>query len=211
MAVPTSYFTSTKNLGEILAAIKKAGVPSKFTYDFMKKLGFPSSNDRPIIPVFKAMGFLDGSGTPLDRYKRFRDETQSRAVMAEGLREAYADVFGVNQQPQKLSAEQLKGVFSRLSGKSDAVSEKMALTFKTLSGYADFDAATAAEGTVPVVVTPSGDGAVVEQPEPEPERVDHPGLAALHLRHDIHVHLPVSEDIAVYNAIFLALRQNFGE
>jgi hypothetical protein len=210
MAVPTTYFTSTKNLADALAAIKKAGVPAKFSYDFLKKLGFPSSNDRPLIPMFKAMGFLDGSGTPLDRYKRFRDDTHSRAVMAEGLREAYADVFALDQQPQRLSSEELKGLFSRLSGKSDSVAEKMALTFKSLAGFADFTAP--ADSNEQVVVTPSPDGASAEAEEkPESEAGARETVSTLHLRHDLHVHLPVSDDIAVYDAIFRALRQNFGD
>jgi hypothetical protein len=206
VAVPTSYFTSTKNLDDIFAAIKKAGVPSKFTYDFLKKLGFPSSNDRPIIPVFKSLRFLDASGTPLDRYRRFRDGGQARAVLAEGMREAYADVFGVDQQPQNLSAEELRGIFSRLSGKSDLVAEKMALTFKTLAASADFDTATV--GTQePAVVPVSANGAEAEAPAEVPAS---PSLGTLQLQHDIHVHLPVA-DITVYDAIFRALRQNFGE
>jgi hypothetical protein len=205
MAVPTSYFTSTKNLDGVLAAIQKASVPPKLTYDFLKKLGFPSSNDRPIIPVFKSLRFLDGTGTPLDRYKRFRDPSQAGAVMAEGIREAYADVFGVNQQPQGLTPEQLKGVFSRLSGKSDSVAEKMALTFKALAGHAVFDAAQVA--TPEPLITPlSSDGTEAETPD---EQSQPPSLGTLQLRHDIHIHLPVG-DIAVYDAIFRALRQNLG-
>ena len=206
MAVPTSYFTSTKNLDDVLAAIQKAGVPPKFTYDFLKKLGFPSSNDRAIIPVFKSMGFLDGSGTPLDRYKRFRDPSQAGAVMAEGIREAYADVFGVNQQPQGLTPEQLKGVFSRLSGKSDSVAEKMALTFNALAGHADFDKAQVAATPEPLVAPPSSDGTEAETLAEERQP---PPLGTLQLRHDIHIHLPVG-DIGVYDAIFRALRQNLG-
>jgi hypothetical protein len=87
------------------------------------------------------------------------------------------------------------------------VAEKMALTFKTLSGFADFAAAATTEGAATAAVTPTGDGAVAEEHDWQLE----PARPTLHLRHDIHVHLPVSEDIAVYNAIFLALRQNFGE
>jgi hypothetical protein len=198
VAVPTSYLTSAKNLDGILAALKKAGVPGKFSYDFLKQLGFPSSNDRPLVPVLKAMRFVEDSGVPLDRYKRFRDESQSKAVMAEGLRDAYSDVFAINQQPHGMSAEELKGVFARLSGKSDAVAEKMALTFKALSRHADFTAVPSADGAFPA----TRDLPAMDENGDEPP--------ALRLHHDVHVHLPASTDVAVYDAIFRALRQNLG-
>ena len=207
MAVPTSYLVGTKNLNDILTAIQKAGVPTKFTYEFLKKLGFPSSNDRPIIPVFKSMRFLDGTGVPLDRYRRFRDQGQAAAVMAEGMREAYVDVFSVDQKPQDLSTEELKGIFARLSGKSDSVTEKMAMTFKALAAHADFSAPPAVEETPEEA----------EQQLDEEERrelvesIPHRERATLRLHHDIHVHLPESDKIEVHDAIFRALRQNFGE
>jgi hypothetical protein len=203
MAVPTSYLTSTKNLDGILKAIRRAGVPAKFTYDFLKKLGYPSSNDRPLIPLFKAMRFIDDGSTPLDRYRRFRDSTQAKAVVAEGLREAYADVFGVDQNAHDLTNEELRGIFARLSGKSDAVAEKMALTFKSLASHADFTTPPAEEAREP-------DEEPQTEPEPEEQRRELGDLPPLRLHHDIHIHLPPSDDLTVHDAIFRALRQNFG-
>jgi Family of unknown function (DUF5343) len=212
MAYPNSYMTSTKNLTSILAAIQKAGVPPKFTYDFLKKLGFPSSNDRPIIPLLKAMRFLDEGGVPLDRYKRYRDIPNARAVLAEGMREAYSDVFAVDQQAQDLDQEALKGIFARISGKSDRVVEQMALTFKTMSTYADWEATpepeeqlpTEEEGREDETPTPASSADDTGTPPPHDR-----SLARLNLHHDIHIHLPITDQISVYDAIFRALRQNF--
>jgi hypothetical protein len=204
MAVPTSYLTSTKNLDGILEAIAKAGVPQKFTYDFLKKLGFPSSADRPLIAVLKALGFLDVSGVPLDRYRRFRDPNLAGAATAEGMREAYADVFAVDQNPQDMTNEQLKGVFSRISGKSDSVAEKMAMTFKALAKHSNFDAPVVDREPVP-------DGSAASLPDGTEAPADAVGVLGMNLRHDIHIHLPVSTEIEVYDAIFRALRQSFGE
>jgi hypothetical protein len=88
MAVPTTYLTSTKHLAEILQGVQKASVPPKFTYEFLKQLGFPSSSDRPVIGLLKAMRFVDEAGVPLDRYRRYKDTTNGRRVMAEGVRAA---------------------------------------------------------------------------------------------------------------------------
>jgi hypothetical protein len=206
--IPSTYLTGTKNLAAILAAVKKAGVPNKFTYDFLKQLGYPSSQDRPLIPLMKAMGFLDANGTPTERYRRFRDDSQSQRVVAEGMRDAYSGVFAVDQEAYKLTGGDLKGIFARLSGKSEDVAHKMALTFKALAGHAEFTAPQ-----------PEVDGEAPKRDEEtlgQDDTTDSAGLTerppiGLQLHHDIHVHLPASTDIAVFDAIFRALRQNFAE
>jgi hypothetical protein len=200
MAIPSSYFTSSKNLPAILEQIQKGRVPNKFTYDHLKQLGFPSSNDRPVIPVLKALGFLDASGVPQERYRRFKDPSNAKAVLAEGIREAYTDVFGIDESADKLPTEQVKGIFARLSDKSESVTEKMALTFRALVDQADF--------------TRPASPLAVAQAEPASVGGDAPAAlratssATLSLRHDVHVHLPPTDDIKVYDAIFRSLREN---
>jgi hypothetical protein len=43
MTVPTAYMTSFNKVPNILEAVRKAGVPERFTYEFLKQLGFASS------------------------------------------------------------------------------------------------------------------------------------------------------------------------
>lgn len=93
MALPKAYLTTTKNLTTILHAIQSAQAPTAFTGRFLEGLGFSSSNDRFIIGVLKSLGFLDSDGKPQDRYFRYLDQTQGGSVLAEGIREAYADLF----------------------------------------------------------------------------------------------------------------------
>lgn len=208
MAIPSSYFTSTKNLAAILEQIQKAGVPPKFTYEHLKQLGFPSSNDRPVIPVLKSIGFLDANGVPQERYRRFKNPAEARRVMAEGVREAYSDVFGLDEAAEKLPHDDLKGVFARLSGKSETVSEKMAKTFRALADQADFSAPARGEnGTGDGDAGEEDRGAEDEERRLAAERLAREGRT-LTLRHDVHVHLPASENIEVYDAIFRSLREN---
>lgn len=209
MAAPTAYLTTIKNLDGILSAIQRAGVPKKFTYDFLKQLGFPSSGDRPVIAVLKALRFLDDGGVPLDRYKRYRDTSQSRAVMAEALRDTYADAFTINESAYQMSVQDLRGLFARLTGKSESVTEKMAITFKALSDRADFDAPPATPGLQTLPPAAEEEDAAPEEQQPLAD----PGVVktTLRLHHDIHIHLPESREVAVYDAIFRALRQNFSE
>lgn len=206
MAIPTAYLTTAKNLRPILEDMQKAGVPRRVTYEFLKQLGHGSSANRPVIAVMKALRFLTESGEPTDRYRRFKDPGQAGAVLAEALRDAYSDVFTVDEQANERTTNELKGIFARLSDKGDSVNMKMATTFKTLADIADFSAGAAAA---------SGNGA---GPEPEPDLEPDPGHTpelplkdlerGVVVHHDVHIHLPVTTDIAVYDAIFRSLRAN---
>jgi hypothetical protein len=204
MAIPTAYLTVAGNIKPILEDVQKAGVPSKFTYDFLKQLGHPSSANRPVIGVLKAIGFLTDSGTPTDRYRRYKDPKLAGAAMAEGIREGYADVFTVDQQAHVRNTTELTGIFSRLSDKGDAVNRKMASTFKTLAELADFQASLVPQ--TPDGEVTSREEEPAEAPQVQVDRV----MGAVALRHDVHIHLPVTTDIAVYDAIFRALRENLG-
>ncbi len=92
----TSYLTSTKNLEGILNAIKGARAPEKFTQSFLESLEFKSSSDRLYIPILKGLGFLDVDAKPTERYYTFLDQSQSGAVLAEGIKGAYEELFKVN-------------------------------------------------------------------------------------------------------------------
>ena len=93
MALTSAYLTRTGNLEKILSAIRGAQAPEKFTTQFLESLGFASTNDRLIIGVLKGLGFLDDSGVPKQRYFEYLDESQAKMVLAQGIREAYADLF----------------------------------------------------------------------------------------------------------------------
>jgi hypothetical protein len=206
MAIPSSYFTSTKNLDAILERMQKGQVPSKFTYDHLKQLGFPSSNDRPVIPVLKALGLLDQNGVPTERYRRFKaGGNEAKQVLGEGVREAYADVFAIDEGAGSLPPDELKGIFARLSGKAEGVTDKMAMTFRALVKHADLSA----NGRPPARAAENDDAPRGRtEAEQEPEGSDGRRTATLALRHDVHVHLPVTDDIKVYDAIFRSLREN---
>jgi hypothetical protein len=121
--------------------------------------------------------------------------------MAEALRDAYADVFTINEQAQELARPDLIGLFKRASGKGDAVAAKMADTFRTLAGQADFGSISAAS-TEP-------DETSTEVASPQTSEVqEHQTLKTLSLRHEVHVHLPSTTDVAVYNAMFRNLRDH---
>lgn len=187
------YLASIKNLPAMLEKIKTAGAPPKFTYEFLKtNLGFASSSDRNIIAILKKLGFLTADGTPTARYNEFRDTTRSGRAVAAGLREGWSDIFLSDQTANARSSGELTGIFKSVTGKHEAVAQKMAATFRALATAADWSA----KGE-----TPSSEEAL-----PTADHDEH-GTASLNLHHDIHIHLPASSDVAVYTAIFRALRE----
>ncbi len=205
MTLPKSYLTSTKNLAAILDAIKGAQAPEKFTIRFLESLEFKSNYDRLIIGVLKSIGFLGSEdGTPTERYFSFLDQTQSEIVLAEGIRDAYSDLFQVNKTAEKLSKQNVKGKFKTLTqGQySDSVLDKMALTFSELCKLADFESKPALH---------QDDNEIEPQEEAvattrSKERKALPPIGGLH--YNIQLILPESRDPKVYDALFRSLKEH---
>ena len=124
MAIPTAYLQSAKNLPAILNAIQDGGVPPRFTYEFLKSLGFTSSNDRSVVGVLKALGFLDQSGAPGDRYRRYRNKKEAPYVLVEAVRDAYSDIFLANEHAETLVKDRVKGILATQTDQNDSVVDK---------------------------------------------------------------------------------------
>lgn len=148
MALPSAYLTSFKNVDAIFAAIKAAQAPPRFTQKFLEGLGFQNSNDRLFINLVKALGFLNDTGEPKRRYHEYLDLTRSETVLADAIREAYADLFRVNNHAENMSTPDVKNKMKALSeGQfTDRVLAQMAGTFKSLCKNADFSGLPAAAG-----------------------------------------------------------------
>lgn len=206
MALMTAYLVTTKNAQTFFNAIQTAKAPDKFTTKFLKDLDFTSSNDRLYVGVLKGLGFLDDDGVPTERYFAYLDHSQSGRILADAVQDAYAELFALNKNAQKLSADEVKGKFKSLTQgqKSENVIGWMANTFKTLCDLADWSAPAApgkkktpqdspAENPVPPVDTPV---------PPEPL------VRELELHYNIQIILPESRDQAVYDALFSSLRRH---
>ncbi len=215
LALPTAYLQSAKNLSGILDSIKTAQAPEKFTTRFLTELGFASSSDRTIISVLKALGFLDADGKPTDRYYRFLDQSQSQKVLAEGIRDAYSDLFKINTKAQTLKPTDISGKFKTLSeGKfSESVLQKHVTTFTSLVKLADFSE------EVSLTDIPK-DETFVEDEDPQSVQNEtsqvpptaksaNSSLGGLH--YNIQIILPTTRDVAVYDAIFRSLKDHLIE
>lgn len=209
MALPTAYLTSTRNVEAILNAIVTAQAPAKFTQAFLENLGFKSSSDRLIINVLKALGFISPAGVPTDRYFRYLDQTQSAVVLAEGVRDAYADLFQINKDAQKLTPSETKNKLRTLTqGKaSEDVVKKMSATFHALAKQADFEAEPAKGESGDSQAHDQADRAAPSAGMPPAEVPTQGGnLPFGGLVYTIQIQLPESRDPEVYNALFSSLR-----
>ncbi len=220
MSTSPAYLTTTKSLAGVLNSIKKAQAPDRFSIRFLEEMGFKSKTDRLMIGVLKGLGFLTDTGVPTARYFEFLDGSQSGRVLAEGIREAYADLFRVNTEANKLSQEEVAGKLKTLlqGSKSDGVVKNMAMTFVELCKLANFDesieevsesepADDELEETDPVSTVPLPNP-ILTQSSDRSHVGGGLGIRQLGLSYDIHLHLPASRDAAVYEVLFKSLKEH---
>lgn len=208
MSLTNAYLTTTKNLEPVVNAILTAKAPERFTYKFLEDLGFKSSNDRLYINLFKALGLLDESGAPTERYYRFLDQGIYKEVLAEGIMEAYEDLFNINVNAQTLSIDEVKNKLKTLTQgqKTEKVISLMAMTFSALCSLADWNARankTKVQESIVQEDTRNQETKTVEE-----KIITDPKNKKLELHYDIQIHLPETRDESVYDAIFSSMKKH---
>lgn len=213
MALPNSYTLKPNAIPEYFEAILDAQAPERFSIKFLENLGFTNTNDRLLIGILKDLGFLNADAVPQQRYYEFLDRSRSRQVIAEAIREAYADLFSVNTKANELPADDVKNKLRTLytGKKTDLVVGNIAKTFNALCEYADFSKPLQSK-TIP---TPEPEKsqkseAKVEKASAESIRSVEGAIRLESLQYHINIVLPESRDQAVYDAIFKSLREHLG-
>lgn len=202
------YMTSVKNLGAIFQKIVEGAAPDKFTIAHLKGLGFSSSNDFGVLALLKDLNFLTGDGSPTSRYLAYRDRTQSRQVLGEALREAYGDLFLINEKLSEKDRTSVEGKFKQVHNVTDRVAAEQGKTFFALMQLADVKQASSghtaisAERTIEKAELASPPAVAVAPVDVAP-RVSLGGL-----RYNIEIHLSATKDVEVYNAIFKSLKEH---
>jgi len=216
MAFQPPYLVAIKNLDRFLDALRNAQAPSKLSVRFVEKLGFKSTNDRLFIPLLKAMSFVDESGKPTARFHSFLDDSEWQRVLADGMRDAYSELFRINKNAQNLSREQLRGKLKSLGeGKlSVAVVNNAVKTFLELAKLADFSEISTKDVSPQSQDYPedstdpeSSTTTKIELEQPDDRSVT-PDSAGASLVYRIEIVLPAVRDQAVYDAIFRSARHH---
>jgi hypothetical protein len=214
MDVDLPYLVAPKRFPDLLAKLQTAAVPERVSFEFIKKLGFSSSNDRAFPSLLRRLGFLDQNGQPTARYRAFRQKDKAKRVLAEGVLEAFAPLFALHTDAHTEDREALKGLISRVTGRDQRIVDLIASTFEMLVKHADFTPAP--EVTPKQAVKKLLDD---KQEEKKPDRKSEKGVEETTERaarpiafsYNIQIHLPATTEIAVYNAIFRSLKEHLGE
>ncbi|PHS24392.1 MAG: hypothetical protein COA85_08380 [Robiginitomaculum sp.] len=215
MALPNSYTLKVGAITAYFDALLNAEAPERFSIKFLEGLGFKSTNDRLLIGILKELGFLNADGAPQDRYFQFLDKSKSAKIVAEGIREAYSDLFAVNKNAYELDANSAYDKLRTLyrGEKKDSVIKNISKTFTGLCAYADFSQSTqnSDEATEPLKEKSEEiKGVDGGKPAQNPLNPDKRSLSMSSLQYHINIVLPETRDSAVYDAIFKSLRDHLG-
>lgn len=216
MPITLPYLSAPGTIDSAFARMKEAATPARFTNDFVNTvLNIKGGTGAAVPPFLKKIGFLNPDGSPTSLYDRFRNGTTSGAAVAEATRIGYRALFQANEYAHKLGDAELRGLILQLTGleKDNRIAQLMFLTFKKLRGHADFESA----------------GTSVEEPfrDGQPAPVGQPahavpggqastaavisggrGVHGLQLSYTIHLNLPTTTNIEVFNAIFRSLKEH---
>jgi hypothetical protein len=215
MAKYPPYVNAYGKISDIFEGIKSASVPPKFTSDFLTTvLGLKSSSYRAMIPLLKKIDFLDVASVPTESYKQYRDDSKSKNILGEKVREAYSELYRASEYAHKLSKEELTSKLKTLLGVGDDDKNLpyVVATFIELVKLSNF-------GMKHTVSKPQKN-----ETEPEPE-IETFKVVEKKPKHDsnedsqnikrkfgisytINLNLPATTEIEVYNSIFKALKEN---
>ena len=195
-------------LGSLFEMLREGQAPEKFNREFLKDLGFKSSNWHATISLLKGLGFLSAEGIPTQKYMEFLDKTQWKRVLADSVRSAYSDIFVMKKKPSDSDLQMVAGKYKTTYNLSDTVADRAARTFLALVKLAS-----------PQVYDSEKD--VQEPVDEKPVKVTNTGLSTtdkgdlsgrqrspVQLNYNIQIHLPPTKDVEVYNAIFKSLKEH---
>lgn len=187
--------------------------PERFSIKFLENLGFTSTNDRLFVGILKDLGFLNRDGTPQARYFSFIDRSQSKQVVAEGIREAFSDLFAINTKANDFTVEEARNKLRTLYAgkKTDLVIGNIAKTFRALCDYADFSGTPIPRNiSVPDSSTAELKPNSIDETSQEERPAASGKIRVSAMQYHINIVLPDTRDQAVYDAIFKSLRDHLG-
>ena len=201
MALANAYVLPTNRIPDLFGKIRDGQAPERFSNQLLKDWGFNSTNDRPFIPLLKALGFLTVDGKPTQQYHDYRDHSRSKQVMAQAIREAYSDIFLIKEHPTTSDKAAVEGKFKSFHNASENVAGLMTKTFFGLLALSDLSAKRNSAAAPQQTVQAPPDKLTLPRSE-----VSVWGNTGLH--YNIQIHLPATKDVEVYNAIFKSLREH---
>jgi len=204
------YVTATGNVTRALKGIAAAATPDFVSGNFVKTiLKISGGSGDQITSFLKKIGFASLDGSPTDIYRKFRNEATRGRAAASSIRFGYAPLYKRNEYLHELPDKDILGLIVEETGQAaDSSVPKLVLaSIKAIRGFADFDANPVTEDNAPVVSDrgPIPEGATAVGTE---RWAALQGGVGLTVGYNIHLNLPPTSDIAVFNAIFKSLKEN---
>lgn len=205
MASSLPYLASNRNVETLFSKIQSAKVPDKFTHSFLQTtLGLKNTNDRGFIPLLRALGFIDQSGTPTGTYRLLKSKDTARTALGQAIKVAYAPLFEADEKAHTHSGDKLKGLVAQVAGSDDDMTSRITGTFNALVRAADFSTASLAASDPEEVESEDSGGAQRDGSSMKSNRALRPEF-----HYNIQIHLPSNATEEVYLNIFNALRKTF--
>lgn len=195
------YTVAPGPLGEFMEKLKNVGVPDKIDYAYLSQIGYSSSNHRPFVPVLKHIELLDGSGVPTDKYRKgLRGGEAGKAIVAEGIRNGYKDLFNTYPDAATRSTADLTTFVKANTDLGDKALRSAVSTFQTVCKFGNFGAPVPEE---------NGEDAQ-EKPARERKRVEKADgqSGAVTINVNIALSVDATSDPAVYDAFFAAMAKH---
>ena len=150
------------------------------------------------------MGLVKSDGTPTELYQKYRNPTSSGRAATQALRIGYKSLYERNEYIHQASDDDLKGVVLELTGlqADNAVAKLIVSTFKAFKAFCDFNSEVDEAERVE-------NGKKTNPHEEEGSgKANKASGVKLNLAYSINLHLPASDDIKVFDAIFKSLKEN---
>jgi hypothetical protein len=199
------YLANPKRLKDFFNTIQNAGVPPKVTNRFLESVGFKSKNDRGLLTIARALGFVDSAGVPTDTWRRFRSRDAAKAVMAGALRATYTELFATYPDACRRDNEALRNFFSSHTSVGEGALRFMVGTFRALCELADFDAEVPADD--------GDDDSETFQPKPAVTPVRRGAVppaspAGITMNINIQLAIPDTTNAETYEHFFAAMKKH---
>ncbi|MGJ4882903.1 DUF5343 domain-containing protein [Bradyrhizobium sp. HKCCYLRH3097] len=197
------YTSSPGVLRRVLEKIPTSEKPGVFNSDFLSTvMGASGGAARPIIPILKATGLLNQSGTPTELYSQFQTDAGRPGAALQALRNGFGEIFRRNQYAHRAEEPALIDVIVAITGlpKKENIVRYILNTFQVFQDTAKL----AREETTNDEKRDTEQQSDTSQSPPSGRL----GTGRLQLAYNINVVLPETTNVEVYNAIFRSLKAN---